>query len=100
MVFFEGKNPAAASNFGNVAFGIGLLLAPLILSHLFRKTSYENTISALAAIMAVAVVPTALATYPQSAAAFELAKAPAMLTHPAVLVAGLRCSATPLWTSR
>jgi fucose permease len=89
VVFFEGKNPAAASNFGNVAFGIGLLLAPLIVSYLFRKTSYENTISVLAAIMAVAVVPTALATYPTSAAAFEFAKALSMLTHPAVLVAGL-----------
>lgn len=89
VVFFEGKNPAAASNFGNVAFGIGLLLAPLLVSHLFRKTSYENTVSALAVIMAVAVVPAALATYPQSAVAFEFAKALSMLTEPAVLVAGL-----------
>jgi fucose permease len=89
VVFFEGKNPAAASNFGNVAFGIGLLLAPLIVSHLFRKTSYENTVAVLAIIMAAAAVPAALATYPQSGIAFEFAKALSVLTEPAVLVAGL-----------
>lgn len=89
VVFFEGKNPAAASNFGNVAFGIGLLLVPLIVSTLFRRTSYEKTIAVLAAIMAVAMVPAALATYPNSAVAFEFADALSMLTEPAVLVAGL-----------
>jgi fucose permease len=88
-VFFEGKNPAAASNLGNVAFGVGLLLAPLIVSYLFRKTSYENTVSALAGIILVPVVLAALATYPKSEVAFELASAVAMLGKPAVLVAGL-----------
>ncbi len=89
VVFFEGKNPAAASNFGNVAFGVGLLLAPLIVSYLFRKTSYENTVSTLAAIIAAPVVLAALATYPTSEAGFEFANALRMLAEPVVLVAGL-----------
>ena len=89
VVFFEGKNPAAASNLGNVAFGVGLLVAPLIVSYLFRKTSYENTVSALAVIILAPVVPAALATYPKSEVAFEFANALAMLSEPAVLVAGL-----------
>jgi FHS family glucose/mannose:H+ symporter-like MFS transporter len=89
VVFFEGKNPAAASNFGNVAFGVGLLLAPLMVSYLFRKTSYESTVSALAAIILAPVVLAALATYPKSEVAFEFANAAAMLSEPAVLVAGL-----------
>lgn len=89
VVFFEGKNPAAASNFGNVAFGVGLLLAPLMVSYLFRKTSYENTVSALAAIILAPVVLAALATYPKTTVAFEFANAVAMLREPAVLVAGL-----------
>ena len=72
-----------------VAFGVGLLLAPLIVSYLFRKTSYENTVSALAAIILAPVVIAALATYPRSEAAFEFASAVALLREPAVLVAGL-----------
>jgi len=89
IVFFAGKNPAAASNLGNVAFGVGLLLAPLIVSYLFRKASYETTVSVLALIILAPVVPAALATYPKSDTAFEFARALAMLTEPAVLVAGL-----------
>lgn len=89
MVFFEGKDPAAASNLGNVAFGIGLLLAPLLVSHLFRKTSYENTISVLAILMAAAVLPAALAVFPHCDAAFDFSRAFSLLTEPAVLVAGL-----------
>lgn len=89
LVFFGGKNPAAASNLGNVAFGVGLLLAPLVVSYLFRRTSYENTVSVLGALMAVAAVPAVLAEYPRSEAAFEFAKTLSMLTEPAVLVAGL-----------
>jgi fucose permease len=88
VLFFGGKDPAAASNLGNVAFGVGLLLAPLVVSYLFRKTSYENTVSTLAVMIAAPVVLAALATYPTSSLAFEFADALSMLTKPAVLVAG------------
>jgi fucose permease len=89
-VLFEGKNPAAALNLGNVAFGVGLLLAPLVLSFLFRKLSYENTVSTLAVIIAVPIVFALLAIYPaQGTEAFEFAKALTLLTKPAVVVAFL-----------
>ena len=41
-VLFEGKNPAAALNLGNVCFGLGVLLTPLIVSFLFQKVTYEK----------------------------------------------------------
>jgi fucose permease len=89
-VLFDGKEPAAALNLGNVAFGVGLLLAPLIMSYLFRKVSYENTVSAMALVIAAPLVLAALANYPsQDGAAFEFAKAVSLLAKPAVLVAGL-----------
>ncbi|HPA48100.1 MAG TPA: MFS transporter [bacterium] len=89
VVLFEGKNPAAASNLGNVFFGIGLLLTPLVTSFLFRITSYEKAVSALAVIVAAPVFVAMAATYPESNAAFEFAGAMAILTKPAVLVSGL-----------
>jgi fucose permease len=90
-VLFGGEDAAAALNLGNVAFGVGLLLAPLIMSYLFRKTSYENTVSAIALVILAPVVLAALATYPSQggAAAFQFAKAASLLADPAVLVAGL-----------
>jgi fucose permease len=89
-VLFDGKNAAAALNLGNVAFGVGLLLGPFIMSYLFRRTSYENTVSAIGLVILAPVVIAALANYPATGGdAFELAKAVSLLARPAVLVAGL-----------
>ena len=86
-VLFEGQNPAAASNLGNVFFGLGLFLTPLIVSSLFRKTSYENAVSALAVIVAIPAALAFLATYPDVKAGFAISKAVALLAEPAVLIA-------------
>jgi fucose permease len=88
-VLFGGKNAAAANNLGNVAFGVGLLLAPLLVSYLFRKTTYERTISVLAVIIAVAVVPALLADYPAAGTGFDFGRTLGMLSEPTVLLAGL-----------
>jgi MFS transporter, FHS family, glucose/mannose:H+ symporter len=89
VVLFGGKNPAAASNLGNVFFGVGLLLVPLIVSFLFRKTTYEKAVSTLAVILLAPVAVAILATYPESNAGFRFSDALAMLTEPAVLVSAL-----------
>ncbi len=89
QVLFEGKDPAAASNFGNVFFGLGLFLTPLIVSFLFRKTSYENAVSALAAIVLAPVVLAIVATYPAIPAGFAIGDAFALLAKPAVLISAL-----------
>jgi len=89
VVLFGGKNPAAASNLGNAFFGLGLFLTPLIVSFLFRKTSYENAVSTLAVIVLAPVILAILATYPESKAGFAISDAFALLAKPAVLVAAL-----------
>ena len=88
VVLFEGKNPAAASNLGNVFFGLGLFLTPLIVSFLLRKISYERAISVLALIVLAPIVVALLATYPVSKAGFALSKVFGLLSEPAILVAG------------
>ena len=87
VVLYGGTNPAAASNLGNVFFGLGLFLTPLIVSLLFRKVSYENAISVLAVIVLAPVILAIMATYPESQAGFALSDAFALLGKPAVLVA-------------
>ena len=84
-----GRTPGLP-NRGNVAFGAGLLLAPLTMSYLFRKMSYENTVSVLALVIGAPVVLAVGADYPsRSGDAFQFAKAVSLLAQPAVLVAGL-----------
>lgn len=89
MVLFEGKNPAGASNLGNVFFGVGLLITPLLVSVLFRKVSYEKTLSVLAALILLPVIFAVLATYPQSSTGFAFSDALALFTEPAILIGGL-----------
>jgi len=89
VVLFGGQNPAAASNLGNVFFGLGLFLTPFVVSLLFRKTSFENAVSVLALIVLAPGILAILATYPQSQAGFALSDAFALLAEPAVLVAAL-----------
>lgn len=88
VVLFGGKNPAAASNLGNVFFGLGLFVTPFMASLLFRKVAYEKAVAVLAAIVAVPVIPAVLATYPESAAGFAISDAFALLAEPAVWVSG------------
>lgn len=89
VVLFGGKNPAAASNLGNVFFGLGLFVTPLIVSFLFKKTSFESAVSVLAIIALAPVVLAVIAKYPQVKAGFAISDAVALLKEPAVLVAAL-----------
>jgi len=88
-ILFGGENPAAASNLGNVFFGLGLFITPLIVSFLFRKTSYENAISVLAVIALAPVVLAIFAQYTPIKAGFAIGDAFVLLKEPAVLVAAL-----------
>jgi len=89
VVLFGGKNPAAASNLGNVFFGLGLFITPLIVSFLFRKTTYEKAVSVLAIIVLVPIIFAVIAKYPEVKAGFAIADAFALLKEPAVLIAAL-----------
>ncbi|MEN6310412.1 MAG: MFS transporter, partial [Acidobacteriota bacterium] len=61
VVLFGGQDPARASNLGNVFFGLGLFLTPLLVSFLFRKTTYSKAVSALGVLILVPIVPALLA---------------------------------------
>jgi fucose permease len=90
QVLFGGKDPAAASNLANVFFGLGLFLTPLIVSYLFRKTSYEKAVSVLGIIIVLPAIIAFLATeYPTSNAKLDIVAAARLLGQPAVMVAAL-----------
>jgi fucose permease len=89
VVLFGGKNPAAASNLGNVFFGLGLFLTPLIVSFLFRKTTYPKAVSLLGVLILIPVVPAIVAGYPKAAAGFILSEAISLLAQPIVFVGAI-----------
>jgi fucose permease len=89
VVLFGGQDPAAASNLGNVFFGLGLFLTPLIVSLLFRKTTYPKAVSLLGVLILIPVAPAILAEYPKAAAGFSLAEAVSLLAQPVVLAGAI-----------
>ncbi len=89
VVLFGGENPAGASNLGNVFFGLGLFLTPLLVSFLFRKISYQATLSVLAVILLVPAIFAIMANFPVSGVGVSISAIIKGLFEPVVLVAGL-----------
>lgn len=93
MVLFPG-NPAAASNFGNVFFGIGAFMTPFLVGMLLSKLGYRTTGRILSLILLVPVVFAALASYPEVQKTGQtfcgaFAGAFGLLSNPAIIVAAL-----------
>jgi FHS family glucose/mannose:H+ symporter-like MFS transporter len=93
MVLFQG-NPAAASNFGNVFFGIGAFITPFLVGMLLNRLGYRTTGMVITLILLAPVVFAAIAVYPdvqKTGLTFAQAFAGAfgLLANPAIIVAGL-----------
>ncbi|MDY0169132.1 MAG: MFS transporter [Thermoguttaceae bacterium] len=89
VVLFGGQNPPAALNLTNVFFGAGILLTPLVVSSLFQRTTYEWTLSVLAAAVLLPVAAAVTATYPDSKVPFKFSDAVGLLDEPGLWVGGL-----------
>jgi len=93
MVLLVG-NPAAASNFGNVFFGIGAFITPLLFGILLHRLGYKATGWVITIIMLAPAIVAFMATYPEvqktgltfgQAFSGELM----LLSNPAIIVAAL-----------
>jgi fucose permease len=83
------NNPAAASNLGNVFFGLGAFIVPFLASRLFDRVGFSGGLRVFALAAAVSAIPAAVASYPALSSGFDLAVALRLASHPAVLLAGL-----------
>jgi fucose permease len=91
VVLFEGKDPARASNFGNAFFGLGYVSMPLLFTLFIQSLgmSYAVSLSVFGALMVVFLVFSLMASYPKVPSGFSFAKAAALVSKPAVIVAAL-----------
>lgn len=93
MVLFAG-NPVAASNFGNVFFGIGAFITPFLVGMLLSRLGYKVTGTIITIVLLAPVVIAALATYPEvqrTGLTFGQAFSSGfgLLANPAIIVAAL-----------
>ncbi|MBS3771056.1 MAG: MFS transporter [Bacteroidales bacterium] len=85
-VLYEGKDPARASNFGNVFFGIGYVLTPLLFTLFLQALSYSAALSIVGALVIFFLIISLTTSYPQIAFGFKLSMAINMLKKVAVIV--------------
>ena len=82
-------NPAAASNLGNVFFGLGAFVVPFLASFLFDRMGFRTGLRVFALAAAAPMIPAALAAYPVLSNGFDLMVALGLLSSFVVLLAGL-----------
>jgi MFS transporter, FHS family, glucose/mannose:H+ symporter len=89
VVLFEGRDPARASNFGNAFFGLGYVTMPFLFTLFLQKMgmSYSASLSFFGLLMVVFLVFSLIASYPTVPTGFSFAKAAALVSKPAVLLA-------------
>jgi FHS family glucose/mannose:H+ symporter-like MFS transporter len=88
VTLFGGKNPSAAQNLNNVFFGLGAFLIPMLVVYLLRPLGFRGTVSLVALLILLPLIPAFLTTYPPLNTGFQFAKAIGLLAQPAILLAG------------
>jgi fucose permease len=82
-------NPAAANNFGNVFFGLGAFLMPILVGLVLKKLPLARGLTVIAIVLLFAILPVMLATYPPINSGFEVSQFFGLLTNTVVWAAGL-----------
>ncbi len=90
VVLFDGQDPARAGNFGNGFFGLGLVVAPWMVSAGSAMGLATSTSIMILGLLVVVFLLFALtASYPQISTDFKMSMALKLLSKGAVIVAAL-----------
>ncbi len=89
IVLFGGENAPAASNLGNVFFGIGAFLTPFFVGILLKKLGFSNTLSIIGGIVLIPIIFAFMATDYPVLPGYEFMSTFTLLGTPAVLMASL-----------
>ncbi|KPK87086.1 hypothetical protein AMJ80_12630, partial [bacterium SM23_31] len=89
IVLFGGENAPAASNLGNVFFGIGAFLTPFFVVLLLKRLGFSNTLSIVGAIVIIPIIFALLTSAYPLLPGYEIGNAFRLLGTPVVLIASL-----------
>lgn len=89
IVLFGGENPPAASNLGNVFFGVGAFLTPFIVGLLLKRLGFSKTLSIIGGIVFVPIIFALWTTAYPVLPGYEIGNAFSLLGTPVVLIASL-----------
>ena len=89
IVLFGGQNAPAASNFGNVFFGLGAFITPFLIGLLLSRIGYKATGTVIAVILLVPIIFAVIAKYPEGEGGFSFVSAIGLLSRGTIITAGL-----------
>ena len=90
VVLFNGKNPPAALNLGNIFYGLGAFFTPFAIGMFLKKWGYRKTGKILAVFVLIPIIFAILArNYPQVSTGFELVKALGLFKNGVIIFAAL-----------
>ncbi len=89
MVLFYGQNPPAASNLGNVFFGVGAFLTPFFIGLLLKRLGFSNTLSIVGAIVLIPIIFALWTSAYPELEGYGVGSAFSLLGNPVVLIASL-----------
>lgn len=90
-IIFE--DAGQSGNLGNVFFGVGAFVTPMLTAILFKKMSFGGTLTILGLLLVVPLVIAFIATFPQSGGNFSAEAAVGLMSNPTIILCalGLMC---------
>ena len=83
------EDAARSGNLGNVFFGVGAFIIPLLTAWLFSKTSFSNTLLVVAIIILCPIIFALFGTFPEAPAGFSMAAAASLIGQKQIIIGAL-----------
>ncbi len=82
-------DPGQSGNLGNVFFGVGAFVTPMLSAFLFKRMSFGGSLTILGLLLVVPLVIAFMATFPESGGNFSASAASGLITDPTIILCAL-----------
>lgn len=86
-IIFE--DPGQSGNLGNVFFGVGAFVTPMLSAILFKQMSFGKALTILGLLLVLPLVIAFMAAFPESGGNFSAAAAGGLITDPTIILCAL-----------
>ncbi|HOJ60763.1 MAG TPA: MFS transporter [bacterium] len=83
------EDPGRSANMGNVFFGVGAFCAPFLTALLFKKTSFNNTLTVMAVILLIPLIFAIAGMFPPAGGNFSASAAAALIGQSQIILCAL-----------
>ncbi|MBZ0257745.1 MFS transporter [bacterium] len=83
------SDPGQSGNLGNVFFGVGAFVTPMLTAFLFKRMSFSGTLIVLGILLVIPLVIAFIADFPPSGGNFSVEAAGGLITDPTIILCAL-----------